>query len=169
MIMKKIIILLPLLATAASSPPGEQFAAPTPVFAPERFFEGKTEGNGTLKVIMKSAQTVKVRGMGRIEGDTLLLEHVVERTGEPVERKHWRIKKLGMGRYAGTLSDAVGPLSGDASGNRLHFKYRLKKGSVDVEQWIYLRPDGQSAVNYMTLRRLGMQVGTLQETIRRVS
>ncbi len=169
MMRKRILVLLPLvLGAASSSPPGAELASPTPVFTPERFFSGRTESSGTLKIVLRGEQTLRVRGTGHVEGDTLVIEQLVERTGVKPERKLWHIKKLASGRYAGTLSDAVGPLAGSLAGNRLHLKYRLKEGKVDVDQGIYLQPDGKTAINRMTLSRVGFKVGTIQETIRRI-
>lgn len=161
-------LLLTLVAAAADAPPGAEFAAATPAFLPERFFVGRTEGAGTLKVVLKGAQAVRVHGSGRIEGDTLVLDQVVERPEEKPERRQWRIKKLVSGGYTGTLSDAKGPIQGDVSGNRLHLKYRLAKGNVDVEQWVYLQPGGRVAQNRLVLRRFGLHVGSMDEVIRRV-
>lgn len=165
--MRRTLLLLPLLV-AASSPPHAELAAPTPVFVPERFFVGRTEGTGTLKVTLHKAQAVRVRSQGRVEDQVLVLDQVVERTGTPPERRQWRIRKAAGGRITGTVSDGTGPVEGDLSGNRLHLRYKLKKDKVDVAQWIYLQPGGQVALNRMTLRRFGLKVGTLDETIRRL-
>jgi hypothetical protein len=37
-----------------------------------------------------------------------------------------------------------------------------------VEQWITLHPNGQTAHNRMIFRRFGIQVATVEETIRRI-
>lgn len=139
------------------------------MFVPEQFFLGRTEGVGTLKLMMSKPETVRVRSHGYVEKDgTLVLDQIVERPSEEPERREWRFRKLGPGRYAGTLSVAKGPVTVALSGNRLHLKYRLKKGNVGVEQWVYLQPGGRSAVNRMTLHRMGMKVGTLDDTIRKM-
>jgi hypothetical protein len=142
--------------------------AAEPTLLPERFFIGRTEGTGTLKVVLKRAQAVKVQSVGRMEGDVLVLDQIVRIEGEEPERRQWRMRKLAAGRYTGTASDAIGPISGEIAGSQLHLKYRMKKDKVDVEQWIALQPDGRTAVNRMTLRKLGLKVGTLNETIRRL-
>lgn len=166
--MKKIIPLL-VLTAASSAPPGADLAAPTPLLVPERFFAGRTESQGTLKVMMMATKTVKVRSNGHVEGDTLVLDQLVEQEGEPAERRQWRIKKLASGRYSGTISDAKGPVSGDISGNRLHMRFKLNKaGGINVEQWMYLQPGGRVAINHATLQRFGMKVGSLEETVRRI-
>lgn len=52
-------------------------------------------------------------------------------------------------------------------GNELHVCYRAK-GGLGIEQWIYLRPGGDAATNLMTVRKFGLPVARLRETIRKV-
>lgn len=166
--MRKAILLLPLLAAASSPPRGAELSAPTPVFAPERFFTGRTEGTGTLKVVLRRSESVRVRSMGRVEDGILVLDQVIERSGAEPERRQWRIRKAAGGRLTGTVSDGDGPVSGDIAGNRLHLRYKLKKDKIEAASWMYLQPGGQVALNRMTLKRFGLKVGTLDETIRKV-
>ena len=58
------------------------------------------------------------------------------------------------------------PSPGDASGNRLHLRFRMK-GGIDGEQWLYLASGGQSASNHTVFRKFGIAVATLDETIRK--
>jgi hypothetical protein len=39
---------------------------------------------------------------------------------------------------------------------------------VTAEQWIYLQPGGRTALNRMRLTKLGITVGRLDETIRKL-
>jgi Protein of unknown function (DUF3833) len=75
--------------------------------------------------------------------------------------------RLGGGRYGGTLSDAEGPLVAQITGNCLHLRYSAK-GHLSVEQWLYLQPGGKVALNRMVVRKFGIRVARLDETIRRV-
>lgn len=158
------------MAASSASIAAEKIAppSPTPLFAPDQFFLGRTEGAGVLKVMMSKPEQLRVRSHGRLDGDTLVLDQVVERPSEKPDQRQWRFKKLGPGRYSGSLSIAEGPVAMALSGNRLHLKYRLKKEKVNVEQFIYLQPDGRAATNRMTLHRLGLKVGTLEEVIRKL-
>jgi len=134
----------------------------------ERFFAGRTEGNGSVRIIMSGTSAVRTQGSGRILPDgSLHLEHVVNQEGEPERRRTWHMRRTGPGRYTGTISDARGPVTGEVSGNRLHVTYRTREG-YSVDQWITFNGDGRTASNQMTFRRLGVRVATLQETIRRV-
>lgn len=162
---------MPLIASVFLLPAAFLTAAawqPQPADALERFFAGRTEGTGALRIILSGTAQIRSQGRGRILPDgTLLLEHVVQQPGEPDRRRTWRMRRVGEGRYTGTISDARGPVTASASGNRVHVTYRTIEGHA-VDQWLIFAADGRSATNRMTFRRLGMQVATLQETIRKL-
>jgi hypothetical protein len=155
------ILALMLAATAGSATP---LAAPTPVFRPEVFFAGATEGHATLKVILHSRKPVHVIGHGHTDHGTLILDQTVMQQGKKPEQREWRIREVSPGRYTGTLSDATGPVTGDVSGNCLHLAYPMK-GGLQVEQRLYLQPGGKVALNRMTVSKLGITVASLDETI----
>lgn len=165
------LFLLPaaLFLTAFSfAPPHRNLASPTPVFNAEEFFTGRSEGRGTVKVKLKPASTVRVSSVGKVEQGVLILDQKVERPGKPTEQRQWRMRKAGPGRYTGTLSDADGPVRGEVTGNCLHLRYKLKKGGVQADQYLYLQADGRSALNRMSIRKFGIHVATVEETIRKV-
>jgi hypothetical protein len=140
-----------------------------PAGALERFFVGRTEGSGAVRIIMSGTSAVRTQGQGRIQADgSLYLEHVVHQQGEPVRRRTWRMRRTSPGHYTGTISDARGPVTAEAQGNRVHVTYRTQDGYA-VDQWITVNADGRTATNRMTFRRMGIRVATLEETIRRVN
>jgi hypothetical protein len=141
-------------------------AAP-PGSALERFFVGRTEGSGTVHVVMSGRHTVRDRATGRMQGNTLVLDQVVEEEGKPARRRVWRLTRGAGNSVTGTISDARGPVAGEVSGNSLHPRYRLAEGP-SVEQRITLLPGGRSASNRMTVRRFGFNVATVETTVRRV-
>ena len=150
------------LTACGMSPPAAHAA---PVFDPFKFFLGRSHGDGQLKVITKSYQSINVDSVGRVDGDTLVInQHISPRDGTPRDRQ-WRLKRDGPGRYAGTLTDAVGPVTADVEGDRLHIRYASKDGAV--EQYLSLAPDTTYADNRMTVKRMGVVVATLEETITR--
>jgi hypothetical protein len=156
------------LAGCSASQPDEKLARPQPVFDVAAFFAGRTHGDATLKIIFKDPEPVRVEGLGRATADgALILDQVVTRGARPPEKRQWRFRPLGGNRFAGTLTDATGPVAGEVQGNMLHLRYRMKDG-VTAEQWIYLQPGGRTALNRMRLTKLGLTVGHLEETIRKV-
>jgi hypothetical protein len=156
------------LAGCSASQPGEELARPQPTFDVAAFFAGRTHGDATLKIMFKDPEPVRVEGLGRAGADgALILDQVVTRGTRPPEKRQWRFRALGANRYAGTLTDATGPVAADVQGNMLHLRYRMKDG-VTAEQWIYLQPGGRAALNRMRLTKFGMTVGRLDETIRKL-
>ena len=136
-------------------------------FDPLRFFAGRTEGTGRLRIMLHRARAVRVHGMGTAVPDGLALVQTVEREDRPAATRRWLLRRVAPGRYAGTLTDARGAVSAEADGNRLHIAYRTK-GKVRIDQWLTLAPDGLSATNRLTARRMGIVVARLDETIRHV-
>lgn len=159
-------IMLSAFLLAAATAPQAAPSAPAPRFDPLVFFDGLSRGEGRLKVAMRRAKLVDVRSEGHREGDTLVLEQRVTEGGERPRTRTWQIRQVAPGRYAGTLSDADGPVSGESKGNRLHLSFSMK-GGLKADQWLTLAPDGRSAHNIMKVRKLGVVVATLDETIRR--
>jgi len=165
----KIYTLLPALALAAcvAAPPRADLAAATPVFDPGTFFAGHTEGTGDLHIAMRGHRAVRVHGQGHLTPDgTLILAQTVERAGRHPSTREWHLRQTAPGRWQGSLSDAAGPVTATVNGNALHIMFPMK-GGLAAEQWLYLTPDGQTAHNTMTLRKWGMGVATLEETIRK--
>ncbi len=142
--------------------------APAPGAALERFFVGRTEGQGTVHIALSGRHAVRDRGRGRIDRDgALVLDQVIEEEGKPARRRSWRLVRSGANRISGTISDSRGPVTGEVNGNVLHLRYRSMEGPY-VEQWITLHPDGRTASNRMTFRRFGLSVATVETAIRRV-
>lgn len=143
-------------------------AAPARRFDPAAFFSGRTVGDAQIKIIMRRAHGMQVQSMGKVEADgTLSVSQVVAEEGKPVKKRAWRIREVKPGQYTGTLSDAVGPVTGTLENDVLRLRFAIK-GGMKAENVLRLRPDGQSVHNVMTVRKFGITVATLEETIRRV-
>jgi hypothetical protein len=142
--------------------------APAPVAAPEQFFVGRTEGVGTISVIMSGKHGVRVHSRGRLDaGGALIIDQTVEEEGKPARRRTWRLARAGGNRLTGSITDAQGAVAGEVSGNVFHLRYKLKEGPT-VEQWITIQPGARVARNRMVFRKFGMKVASVEETIRRV-
>ena len=167
--MRFIILAAPFLLTACVAEPRPQAAdTAAPPFPVLRFFDGRTEGRGTLKIAFKAPQAISVQSRGRVDRDgTLAVQQTVTEGRMPARMREWRIREMSPGRYSGTLSDATGPVSGKTEGNRLHLSFRMK-GGLDADQWLTLAPGGRSAHNVMVVRKLGVTVAALDETIHKI-
>lgn len=153
-----------LLATLPAAAP----AAPSSVrgFDPVVFFSGKTTGEGWLKKLFSSAQATHVIGRGRLDGAVLVLDQTVTIAGEKSRERQWRLREAGPGHWTGTLSDARGAVDASAAGAVLTIAYTSNDG-MGITQQVTLAPDGQSARNLMKVKKFGMAVATLDETITR--
>jgi hypothetical protein len=76
----------------------------------------------------------------------------------------WKLKQVAPGRYAGSLTDASGPVETVAIGRAIRIRYPMK-GGLRVEQWLTALPGGRAIDNRMTVTKWGLQVATLRERI----
>jgi hypothetical protein len=137
--------------------------------SPMAFFEGRTLSEGSTKVVMRKTFKTRSHGLGRIEKDgTLVLVQQVEDGNEPKNERRWRIRQVAPGRFAGTMSDAVGPVSVDRVGQRFRFRFKMK-GGLAVEQWLTPLADGITARSQLTVRKLGIAVAHGEAVIRRLA
>ncbi len=95
-----------------------------------------------------------------------MLEQVINEPGKPPRTRYWRLRETGPGRFAGTLTDAAGPVRIDLLGDRLRIRYK-GKNHLNFEQW--LTPTGPRTLsNRMKVRRFGIVVAHLDEVIRKL-
>ncbi|MFK3890279.1 DUF3833 family protein [Sphingomonas sp. NPDC079357] len=144
-------------------------AAPVePAFDPLRFFTGQTRGTARLKVILRKAKPVTVRGTGKMRADgTLVLDQMVTDGGGPPRARRWLLRETTSGHYAGTLSDARGPVIGEVSGTTLRLSF-TSDGGFRIRQTLTLQPDGRTLANRLEARRFGIRVAVLTERIVKV-
>jgi Protein of unknown function (DUF3833) len=161
--------LVPLMTLSACMAASDhaRLEAPEPIFSPETFFAGRTEGRGVLNSVMGRPRQIAVHGVGRVAPDgTITLDQSVEQEGKPPRQRRWILRRAGADRFVGTLTGARGPVVAQVRGNRMHIRFEMNDGLI-AEQWIYLQPGGQSALNRMSITKFGMLVATLDETVRR--
>ena len=157
-----------LLPIAALSLIGASAPAAEPI-KPMQFFEGRTEGSGVVRVFFKKSYKTRSVGIGRVQRDgSLLLVQRVHDEGKPPHERRWKVRQTGPRSYSGTMSEAIGPVTIDQVGSRYRFRFRMK-GDLSVEQWLAPLPGGKSATNNMTVRKMGVRVGSGKGTIRKVS
>lgn len=157
-----------LLSACVTTPQVEPIDASAPAFDLSEFFTGRLHGEGDLKVMMGGSRKIRVSSVGRRAPDgSVVLDQQIAEQGKPARSRSWRLREVAPGRYAGTLSDADGPVAGAATGNRLHLSFRMR-GGLDVDQWLTLAPDQRSARNLLRVRKFGLTVAALDETIRKL-
>jgi hypothetical protein len=140
-----------------------------PLTDPLRFFEGRTESKGTVRVFMRKSYQTRSVGQGRIEPDgSLSLVQQVKDEGKPPRERRWRIRQVGPHRFVGTMSEASGPVTIDDVEGRYRFRFKIK-GNMSVEQWLDPLDGGMAARNSMTVRKFGMTVGTGEGMIQKLA
>lgn len=159
---------LGLLALAACTAPARhpERARPAPRFEALAFFAGASRGEGRLKVAFKAPVEIHVASTGRVEDGTLVLDQRIVEGAKPPRTRRWRIREVAPGRYAGTLSDAAGPVAGVTEGNRLTLRFAMR-GGLRATQYLYLQPGGRVALNGMAVTKWGIRIATLEERISR--
>ncbi|MEO6235592.1 MAG: DUF3833 family protein [Vicinamibacterales bacterium] len=143
-------------------------AAQVPEFRPEQFFAGVTHGDGVLATRGKGDRAFQVTGTGHSEPDGIfVLDQTLTYADRKVERRSFRMRRVDAHHYTATLTGASGRVAARAEGNSFHLRYTIRRPAVTMEQWIYLQPDGRTALNRGTVRVLGVPVAHLSETITR--
>ena len=135
---------------------------------PLRFFEGRTETQGTVKVMFHRPYRTRSIGDGRIAPDgTLVLVQHVQDDGKPPHDRRWLVRRTAPDRFSASMTDAVGPVIIDKVGERYRFRFRMK-GNLSAEQMLTPLPGGRSARNSLKVKRMGFTVATTEGTIRKI-
>ena len=155
-----------LLAPAASAVTA---AAANVSVDPMRFFVGRTETVGQVKVMFHKGYATRSTGQGRIQPDgSLFLVQQVFDAGKPPHERRWRVRQTGPGRYTGTMSEAVGPVTIDRVGDRYRFRFRMD-GRLSVEQLLSPLAGGRAASSSVKVRKFGMVVATTDGIVRKIA
>ena len=156
------------MATLAGGASPVRAQASARAFDPVAFFSGRTEGVGTLDEVMASPKATHVTGIGSLQpGGVFVIEQTVKIAGKPTEQRRWQLRQTTPGHFNGTLSDAKGPVVGVVTGNRMQIGYTMK-GGMKVRQVLTLAADGRTLGNSMKIRKFGIVVATVVETIRKL-
>ena len=157
---------VPILLVAAAIP--SSVAQAGGAGEPLRFFEGRTEMVSFVKVLSRKPYRSHTVGRGQIMGDgSLVLVQHINDAGKPPEQRHWRIRQVGPNRFAGTMSEALGPVNVQRVGGNYRFRFKMK-GNLAVEQWVKPLPGGKLAQSKLTVRKFGIKVASSEGTIRKV-
>ena len=136
-------------------------------FTPQNGLSGLSRGEGSLKLFLGSPRVFHVQSLGRSERDgSFTLKQTVTFEGKTPETRRWEIQEVTPLHYTGTLSNAAGTVSGHTIGRRLFLKYRIT-GPLVMHQTLELMPDDKTIDNVGRITLLGIQIGSVRETIRR--
>ena len=158
------------LAAACAAPlPPQTFAAATPELRPEAFFAGSTSSWGVVQDSNGAPlQQLWAHSLGRPEpGGGFAVDQSIRFVPGQTKTRSWSIRRVDPHHYVASLTDAAGPVRGEVYGNMFHLAYRTKGAPVQIEQWLYLQPDGRTVINELTAKVLGVTVRRVSERISR--
>ena len=146
------------------------FAGGTPEMRPETFFAGRTTSSGVVEDRAGApTQHLRVAGSGLAlpDGSFHLVQSITVNQEAPQSRT-WVLHRVNAHNYTATLTGASGLVEGQAYGNLFHLRYAMKRPfGGEMEQWLYLQPDGRTVVNVATIRVFGFVVAHISERITR--
>jgi hypothetical protein len=159
-----------IIAGCAQPLPPSAFENGEPEMRPEVFFVGTSNSSGVLEDTAGAPTRrfhVKSDGIALPDGSFRLEQIIAFDTDAPATRT-WILRRIDAHKYAATLTDAAGPVEGEAYGNLFHLRYPLKTPmGGQMEQWLYLQPDRRTLLNVATVSVLGIPVARLSELITR--
>ena len=136
-------------------------------FNPVEFFRGRSDGQGTLKVIFRSPERIQTDNVGRSEKDgSLVLEQVIHEPGKAPRTRYWRLRETAPGRFEGTLTDAASPVRVDVAKDGIRIRYTAQN-HLNFDQ--LLTPVGATEIHdQIRVKRFGITVAHFDETIRKL-
>ncbi|WP_295639695.1 DUF3833 domain-containing protein [uncultured Methylibium sp.] len=148
-----------------ASPTVADYATEKPTLDLARYFNGTLDAHGVFtdrsgKVVKRFTVVMKCSWQGN-EG--VLDEDFLYSDGS-TQKRVWRLKKLGNGRYSGTADDVAGVAEGQEAGNAFNWRYTLKLPvdgkvyDVQFDDWMYLMDD-RVMLNKATMSKFGVRLG----------
>lgn len=141
-----------------------EYRGQTPNFDLRRFFDGKIQAWGMFQD--RSGKLIKrftVDIDGHWQGDKGTLdEHFLYQDGSR-QRRIWHIEKHGD-HYIGRADDVIGEAEGEAAGNALRWRYRLRLPvddeiyEVSFDDWMFLMDD-KTLMNRSRMSKFGIDLG----------
>lgn len=160
-----LVVSLPIALLGASA--SAETASIAKLTDPLRFFEGRTESVSTVKVMMRKPFHSRAIGRGEISEGVLNLVQQIHEDGRTPYDRRWRMRQIGPGRFAGTMTEAIGPVIAEEIDGQFRFRFKMK-GNLSIEQWLTPLPGGRSARSKVSIRKLGITVGHSEGMIHRL-
>jgi Protein of unknown function (DUF3833) len=151
--------------TGCGSQKISDYAREKPTLELRDYFNGTIDAHGVFTD--RSGKVVKrftVVLTGTWQGDDGVLDEDFSYSDGSKQRRVWRLKKLGNGKYSGRADDVVGVAHGEQLGNAFNWTYTLalpvdgKVYEVQFDDWMYLMSD-KVLLNKATMRKFGWRLG----------
>lgn len=162
------------LAGCASSPTPADYAGQTPTLDLRQYFNGPLVAHGVFTDRGGKVQRrFTVQMVGRWQGEEGVLEEDFIYSDGKTERRVWRLRHLGDGRYSGRADDVVGEARGEARGNALRWQYTLalpvdgRVWEVQFDDWMY-QMDDKVMLNKARMSKFGIELGEVTLAFRKL-
>jgi hypothetical protein len=165
-----------LLAAAAAAPSTlllsgcavqqiETYAQDKPLLDLAQYFNGTLDAYGVFTdrsgTVVKRFTVVMVCTWN---GDDGVLDEDFRYSDGSTQKRIWRLRKLGEGRFSGGADDVVGEARGETRGNTFHWTYTLnlpvdgRVFEVQFDDWMYLMTD-KVMLNKAAMSKFGVRLG----------
>jgi hypothetical protein len=165
-----------LLAAAAAAPATlllsgcavqqiETYAQDKPLLDLAQYFNGTLDAYGVFTdrsgTVVKRFTVVMVCTWN---GDDGVLDEDFRYSDGSTQKRIWRLRKLGDGRFSGRADDVVGEARGETRGNTFHWTYTLnlpvdgRVFEVQFDDWMYLMTD-KVMLNKAAMSKFGVRLG----------
>jgi hypothetical protein len=165
-----------LLAAAAAAPSTlllsgcavqqiETYAQEKPLLDLAQYFNGTLDAYGVFTdrsgTVVKRFTVVMVCTWN---GDDGVLDEDFRYSDGSTQKRIWRLRKLGDGRFSGRADDVVGEARGETRGNTFHWTYTLnlpvdgRVFEVQFDDWMYLMTD-KVMLNKAAMSKFGVRLG----------
>ena len=165
-----------LLAAAAAAPSTlllsgcatqqiETYAQDKPLLDLTQYFAGTLDAYGVFTdrsgTVVKRFTVVMVCTWN---GDDGVLDEDFRYSDGSTQKRIWRLRKLGDGRFSGRADDVVGEARGETRGNTFHWTYTLnlpvdgRVFEVQFDDWMYLMTD-KVMLNKAAMSKFGVRLG----------
>lgn len=152
------------IALAAASPAAASDSGKLDLIA---FFTGRTHAESHIKVAFRKPVRHVTSTIGRKQADgDLVLVDTIKEEGKPMKTRRWTMRPAGPNRFTGSMSEALGPVQVIVEGAKATIRYKMK-GGISIEQHLAMK-DGKTLSNYVSAKKLGVRLGRLEGTIRKL-
>jgi hypothetical protein len=151
--------------SGCAGPQIAQYTGEKPVLDLRTYFNGTLDAYGVFtdrsgKVVKRFVVVMRCQW----NGDDGVLDEAFTYSDGTTQKRVWRMKHLGNGRFSGTADDVVGTAIGEQQGNAFRWGYTLlqpvdgKTSEVQFDDWMYLM-DERVMLNKATMSKFGIRLG----------
>jgi len=151
--------------SGCAGPQIAQYTGEKPVLDLRTYFNGTLDAYGVFtdrsgKVVKRFVVVMRCQW----NGDDGVLDEAFTYSDGTTQKRVWRMKHLGNGRFSGTADDVVGTALGEQQGNAFRWGYTLRQPvgdkvyEVQFDDWMYLMDD-RVMLNKAVMSKFGVRLG----------